>query len=223
MNWTPEATERLTAYLTRPGYRIPMGIGTARAACSLAAINLALTGELTDDVPPCMSEVIGRWIVTTQDLMPADLRNSTEWKSLLPLAAGTGRDREQERLAVAMEWMDRGLKMVQGLADQNGYGDEWRKMLEERTCAAAYDAYSAAYDASSAASSAKAAYAASVAASVYASAACAAAALADVSDAATASAKAATAAYASDGWAVDRVAAWAALNPIDCLKRMIAS
>jgi hypothetical protein len=69
---------------------LPSGLGTEESACSIAAINLALTGELTDDIPDCMSEVIGRWIIPTQDAMPAELRNSPRWKSLLPLAAGTG-------------------------------------------------------------------------------------------------------------------------------------
>ena len=75
---------------------IPRGLGTEEAACSVAAINLALSGELTDRVPECMSPIIGRWIIGVQDRMPAEIRNSQEWRELLPFAAGTGRDRDFE-------------------------------------------------------------------------------------------------------------------------------
>lgn len=80
------------------------GIGTKEAACSIAAINLALTGELTDEIPDCMSEVIGTWIITTQDTLPDQLRNSEQWKFLLPAAAGTGRELEAERVQILVDW-----------------------------------------------------------------------------------------------------------------------
>ena len=119
---------------------IPAGIGTTENACSIAAINLALTGKLADDIPECMSLVIGRWIITTQDAMPASMRNSAEWRALLPLAAGTGRDpaREQARLAVLLGWMwGVVLPRVQPAADAGGYGDAWHRMCVERTKGAA--------------------------------------------------------------------------------------
>ena len=47
-----------------------------RIPCSVAAINLALFGRLTDHVPPCMSLVVGRWIIRIQDAMPDTMRNS---------------------------------------------------------------------------------------------------------------------------------------------------
>ena len=78
------------------GRHIPSGLGTAEEACSIAAINLALTGELTDHIPDCMSLVIGKWIIVVQDAVPDELRNSAEWRRLLPLAAGTGRARADE-------------------------------------------------------------------------------------------------------------------------------
>lgn len=65
-------------------------------ACSIVAINLALTGKLTDEIPDCMSPVIGNWIIRIQDAMPEEMRNSEEWKSLLPFAAGTGREFEKK-------------------------------------------------------------------------------------------------------------------------------
>src|SRR5688572_22602969 len=84
---------------------IPKGIGNEAAACSIAAINMALTGELTDRIPDCMSPVIGRWIITVQDGMPDAMRNGSRWRELLPFAAGTGRDREHERIAIILDWM----------------------------------------------------------------------------------------------------------------------
>jgi len=113
---------------------IPARIGTKYAANSIAAINLALTGELTDNIPECMSEVIGRWILGVQNAMPDALRNSKRWKSLLPLAAGTGRAREQERLELILEWMwSTVLPDVQPFADHYGFGGQWLIMCEHRT------------------------------------------------------------------------------------------
>jgi hypothetical protein len=81
-----------------------------------------------------MSEVIGRWVIVTQDAMPADVRNSERWKSLLPLAAGTGRDREQARLDIILSWMwGTVLPSLQSLADQRGFGAQWQQMTTERT------------------------------------------------------------------------------------------
>ena len=124
---------------------IPTGLGTEEEACSLACINLALTGELTARIPDCMSEVIGQWIIGVQDRMPDDLRNSAEWKRLLPLAAGTGRDHEPERFRLLMVWMnDTVLVSVQPVADAGGYGTEWRAMTDAGSKATAADAADAA-------------------------------------------------------------------------------
>jgi len=43
---SPEQQQKIADYLK--GRHIPMGLGTKEEACSIAAINLALTGELTD-------------------------------------------------------------------------------------------------------------------------------------------------------------------------------
>jgi hypothetical protein len=147
------------------GMTLPSGLGDEHSACSIAAINLALTGKLTDSIPACMSPVIGRWIITTQDSMPTEMRNSRRWKSLLPLAAGTGREHEQERLTLIMDWMwGKVLPTVQPIADDFGFGDEWRRMTTERgedaamavwAAYAADAAYSAAYAADAAAWAAK--------------------------------------------------------------------
>jgi hypothetical protein len=116
---------------------LPRGRGNEHNACSIAAINLALTGRLTDEVPACMSEVVGKWIIRVQDPMPHKMRNSKAWKSLLPLAAGTGRDHEREREGIIVDWMfDIVLPYAQQIADAVGYGKEWRAMSKERTAAA---------------------------------------------------------------------------------------
>lgn len=115
------------------------GLGNDKhEACSIAAINLGMTGKLTDEIPDCMSLVIGRWIIRIQDAMSEEIRNSEEWKSLLPFAAGTGRELEKERLEIIMDWMwIMVLPELQEAADRGDYGKEWSDMCEVRTAAAA--------------------------------------------------------------------------------------
>ena len=134
--YTPEKRDALADYLaTHP---IAKGIGTEESACSLAAINLALTGKLTDDIPDCMSLVLGRATIILQDAMPDDMRNSEHYRAWLVTAPGTGRDREKERLGVILDWMwGTVLPQVQPVADQGGFGVEWARMCEERSCNAA--------------------------------------------------------------------------------------
>jgi len=208
---TQEQAEKITAYLA--SHTLPSGLGTEESACSIAAINLALTGKLTDKIPDCMSLVIGRWIIRIQDAMPDDMRNSLEWKRLLPLAAGTGRDLEPQRKAVAIEWMwTVVLTQLQPLADKHGYGDAWLRMTTEKTQEAAIGAKkAAAADAYAYAAAAAAAYAAAAAAAdAYAYAAAAAAADAYAYAAAAADADAA------------RKKFWVAVDPCKCLADMIA-
>lgn len=123
------------------GHHIIAGVGTAEQFCSVAGMNLALSGRLTDEIPECMSEVIGRWIIGVQDAMPDDMRNSEGWRALLPFAAGTGRAREAERLAIILDWMwEVTLPSIQPIADKYGFGTEWLTMTTERTSKAAYSA-----------------------------------------------------------------------------------
>ena len=141
MNTTllPQQQEKISKIVNN--MNLCVGKGTAESACSIAAINLALTGNLTDVIPDCMSAVIGKWIIGVQDAMPAEIRNSPEWKSLLPFAAGTGRDRESERLKIILDWIwDDVLPLVQPVANENGFGKEWEKMLTAKTLNAAADA-----------------------------------------------------------------------------------
>ena len=66
---------------------------------------------------------------------------------MLPMAAGTGREREEERLALVMDWMwGTVLADLQGVADQGGFGAEWRTMCVEKSPEAAFAARDAAGD-----------------------------------------------------------------------------
>ena len=140
--FTREAQERLKQYLSRPGYIIPIGLGDKEAAGSVAAINLAISGTLTDDIPECMSQVIGKWVINVQDRMPEELRNSERWKTALVYAAGTGRDYEDERFDMLVRWMwTTVLPSVQPTADKHGFGEQWRHMCDTRTEAATRNLY----------------------------------------------------------------------------------
>jgi hypothetical protein len=200
---TKEQQQAILSWVSTHG--IPSGLGTAEAACSIASINLALTGELTDRIPDCMSPVIGRWIIRVQDAMPADMRNGAEWKHLLPLAAGTGQEHEAERRQIVMGWMwVTVLPYLQALADKRGFGEKWRAMCQQKTRAAAKEAQHAA-----AAAYADAAYAAAAAA--YAA--------ADAD--ADADADAYAAAYAAAAAAAAKDQAWKHFNPCEVLRRLI--
>ena len=170
---TPEQQQKIANYLAT--HELPRGLGTEESACSIAAINLSLSGKLTDVIPACMSEAIGQWIIRVQDSMPKEMRNSYEWKQLLPWAAGTGRTKEKERLRLILNWMrEKVLPEIQSIADQYGFGEKWQAMCTEKTADAAaraadaadYAAYAADYAAAYAAAraAARAAYAAAYAA-----------------------------------------------------------
>ena len=174
--FTNEHRNKLEKYLET--HRLPSGLGSEESACSIAAINLALSGELTDSIPDCMSNVLGKTTIKLQDAMPDEMRNNSRYKKLLPDMAGTGREHEKERLSILLDWLwSVVLPKLQPLADKHGFGTEWRNMCEKRTSiaadaasaasAAAYAAYAAARDASAAAA-AYAAYAADDAAASYA-------------------------------------------------------
>jgi hypothetical protein len=201
--WTDENAAKLRDYLAT--HELPDGLGSEESACSVAAINLVLTGTLTDNIPSCMSPVIGSATIVLQDAMPHALRNSDRYKAWLPTAAGTGRDREQERLAVLLEWMwSTVLPELQGVADTRGFGVEWQEMCEKRTpdaaAAAADDAACA--DLAAACAARAAGHAADLAADL------------DAARAARAARAAAAAAAAVDAGFWDRV------DPIGVLERM---
>jgi hypothetical protein len=134
--FTQEHKAKLEQYLAT--HTLPSGLGSKESACSLAAINLALSGELTDGIPDCMSDVLGTATMVLQDAMPSEMRNSLRYKTLLPDMAGTGRKHEQERLAILVNWMwSVVLPQLQPLADKHGFGSEWQTMCNLKTAASA--------------------------------------------------------------------------------------
>jgi len=208
--FTAEQRAKLEDYLAN--HILPSGLGSEESACSIAAINLAINGELKENIPPCMSSVLGRATIRLQDAMPDEMRNSDRYKTLLPNMAGTGRDNEPERLGFLMDWMwSTVLPQLQPLADEKGFGAEWSDMCRLKTDEAANAAAAAAADAKASASD----YA-------YADAANAANAAANAADAADAYvavyASAVYAVYASTSANADTF--WNTVDPIGVLERM---
>ena len=207
--YTIENRSKLEAYLAT--HSLPSGLGNEESACTLAAINLAITGKLTDEIPSCMSLVLGRITIRLQDVMPDQMRNSKRYKRLIPDMPGTGRERDTERLAVLMDWMwTVVLPQLQPIADKHGFGSAWRNMCEVKTLAAAEAAARAARAARAAVAAARAAVAAVLAA---AAAAARAAVEAEV-------AVRAAAARAADWVAGIDVKFWEVVDPIGVLERM---
>jgi len=205
---------------------LPAGLGTEQEPCSVAAINLALTGELTGRIPDCMSEVIGKWIIIIQDAMPDEMRNSVEWKRLLPFAAGTGRDHEEERNAVLMEWTwGTVLPTLQPLADEQGYGGAWAAMCAQRNAAWVAEAGYWAAEAAWAARAGEAARAARAAGAARADQAKRAALVAETALVAEAARTAWAARVAGAGEAAEaaRAGYWATVDPCKVLADLIAT
>ena len=150
-DYTTDHRLSLEAYLAT--HTLPSGLGNKESACTLAAINLAMSGKLTDKIPACMSEVLGRAAIILQDAMPDEMRNSLRYKSLIPDMPGTGRAQEQERLAILTAWMwGVVLPQLQPITDKRGFGGEWRLMCQDKTADAARAAADAADRAADAAS-----------------------------------------------------------------------
>lgn len=156
--FTQEHRAKLEEYLAT--HTLPSGRGTKESACSIAAINLAMTGTLTDKIPDCMSTLLGFITIKLQDGMPEEMRNSERYKALLPEMAGTGCEHEQQRLDIFMDWLwSVVLPHLQPIANQHGFGSEWETFCKLKT-AAATRAASAAAARSSVALAARAALAA---------------------------------------------------------------
>ena len=83
---------------------LSVGVGTERSPCSIAAINLALSGRLTDDVPECASPARCAFVIGLQDRLPASIRDSAEWRAALPLLAGT-RGMPEDLRPVLIPWL----------------------------------------------------------------------------------------------------------------------
>jgi hypothetical protein len=112
--------------------------------CTIAEINLVLTGTLSDDPHPCISEVIRRWVIAVQDAMPDELRNSPAWRTSAPLIAGTATENggvERKRRDAIVAWMWDRLADEAVLASlPDAVRPAWDRMLAERTPAAAVTA-----------------------------------------------------------------------------------
>ena len=220
-DYTTDHRLKLESYLAT--HTLPQGLGDRESACTLAAINIAMSGKLTDAIPACMSEVLGRAAIGLQDLMPDKMRNSARYKRLIPDMPGTGRALEQERLAILTAWMwGVVLPHLQPIADKRGFGGEWRQMCHDRTEDAARAAACAADAADAADYAADAARAASYAAGAASYAARAAGASSYATVCADDAARVAlAAARAVDARAFDaRADFWAAIDPISVLERM---
>lgn len=215
---TAEQEQAIADLLARTPH-LAVGMGTETRPCSVAAINLALYGRLTGVIPKCMSEVIGGWVIAIQDAAPADIcRDHPRWRALLPLAAGTGREHEQERSDAVVAWMWDVLALPEVVEAVHGAArGAWDKMLRERTptaaSPAAADLRAAAYDRApqlmtDAARSARSAASASGSIDI-------------MSHAVRAAASAASAAYAA-GYGARARAAWRAADPVGMLERLIA-
>lgn len=83
---------------------LSVGVGTEQSPCSIAAINLALSGRLTDDVPECASPARCAVVIQMQDRIPAAIRDSAEWRAALPLLAGT-RGMSEDLRPILIPWM----------------------------------------------------------------------------------------------------------------------
>lgn len=208
---TIEEQQKITDWLEEHPV-LSVGVGSEESACSIAAINLALSGQLTDEIPEYMSPVVGQWIIRVQDKVPDEIRNSAEWRALLPLAAGTGRDLEPERLNIILDWMwETVLPSMQFVADAHGFGAAWSDMLEQRS------ADSTRWAAEAAAAAAKGAARAS---DWAARAARSADAARWVVRAAATAARAADWAAATADWAA-YTATWHTFDPVGLLQRLI--
>jgi hypothetical protein len=130
-SFTKEDREKVSRFLSKTN--LHQGLGSAVSPCSIAAINLALTGVLNDERPPCMSPIIHRFIMEVQDAAGPEMRNSREWKALLPWAAGSldEDEIEHERLLVIRDWMwDVVLPKHRPAEDLK---DSWATMLQGRS------------------------------------------------------------------------------------------
>lgn len=108
--------------------------------CSMAAINIALTGRIADEIPECMSRVLGRWIIVTQDLYGDDMRNSQLWKELLPIAVTKGRELEAAQLVKLISLTFNEARVVARRPERmEGIEDEWADMIRLKTESAVND------------------------------------------------------------------------------------
>ena len=116
---------RIIDLLTTVPHLAAGGVGDTCSPCSIAAINLAVTGQLTDRTPSFMSRPVARWVRGVQDTSPAAMRDSAAWRMLLPSAANTGRKLERHDRRIIFEFAWRSYNALQATANRSGFGSPW--------------------------------------------------------------------------------------------------
>jgi hypothetical protein len=71
------------------GATLGQGLNNSQTPCTIATINLTLSGRFTDNCPECMSPELCDFVITLQDSLSHECRNSPEWKSIIPLLLNT--------------------------------------------------------------------------------------------------------------------------------------
>jgi hypothetical protein len=84
---------KVAAYVA--SVRLSEGLGSVENPCTIGAINVALNGVLTDDPTCCMSPTLTEFVIEIQDSISSYVRNSPEWREIIPLLLNT-RDQETE-------------------------------------------------------------------------------------------------------------------------------
>src|SRR5882757_7335057 len=103
-NVTPQQRELIHLNLQK---HLRQGLGTQDEPCTIAAINLALTGRLTDELHPCVSPIVRAWVIKVQDAMPGEIRNGSQWRAAAEGIAGSAADEsvERRRVSLLLDWM----------------------------------------------------------------------------------------------------------------------
>lgn len=138
---TEDTRASLRAALLDETIHLGMGVGTLDdERCTMAAINLVLTGVLDDGGHPCVSEAIRYWVIRIQDVIPDWIRNGVAWRTAAVGIAGSAAppDVELARVQMLLTWMWDRLADPAVLAGVPvGIRPAWDVMLRERTAAAA--------------------------------------------------------------------------------------
>jgi hypothetical protein len=96
---------------------------------TLWAINMGMTNEDSDEIPGCMSTIIGIFIKMMEKYAEKSLLNSAEYKDLIVISAFTGKDpiQEKKRLEILFEYIWKTVfPYVQPIAEKHGFGDYWK-------------------------------------------------------------------------------------------------
>jgi hypothetical protein len=214
--------ETIAAQLAR--IELVHGVGRDKEhACTIAALNIALHGKLTDTRDACMSRVVHLWVIRVQDKMPVAMmqpgdEHGDRWRAAAPYIAGsaTTTEREKERVQLILDWMWNCLSHNFEKWVPKAAHDAWRTMLKDRNATSARAARTAVRAYADDAAYAAAGDAAAGDAAAYAGDAAAYAAADDAADAAGAYAYAY--AYA---WSKSLDEVWRAADPARLLSELV--